>query len=208
MKEQLRYGRRECPGRAHFFFVPKSTLEGLITVPVVARDIQITNKAIEEKEALRAAEDACQRAKKLYAALAYVKKGSDICSLLKEGVTDQDLPLTRKEDNHQGSFALSRNSISLARDPGLKESISTFEGWSDKEREKFDRVQWWMTAPFFVPALEDEGHHELDDKTILPFVPFEGSEEMKKPIQGGYSEVYRVRLHPAHHSFWVTGLEV
>jgi hypothetical protein len=199
LKEQLRQGRRECPRRAHSFFVPKNTLEELITVPVVTRDILARSDKIDEEAAHEHALNACKYAKQLYAVLAYVKKGPDIFSLLREGVTDEALPLTRGEDD-QGRFALFRKTDEPK--PTLM-PIPTFERWNEKEREKFDRVQWWMTAPVF----EEKAHYDLDEKTILPFVAFNHSGEMK-PMQGGYSEVYPVRVHPAHHDFWKTGPEV
>jgi hypothetical protein len=165
-----------------------------VTVNSIARDIQERSDSCGEDDARATAEDAHKWAKKLYAVLALVKKGSDIKSLLEEGLSDRALPLAR-EENEPGLFSLQ-----------LKDGtpIKTFSSWSEKDREKFDRVQYWMTAPVF----HDKVHYELNDKTILPFVPFGGSSEMKKSKQGGYSEVYPVRLHPAHHRFWKTGPEV
>jgi hypothetical protein len=162
----------------------------------VTQDILSRNHAIAEDEAHQHALYACQYAKQLYAVLAYVKKGPDILSLLNEGVGDKALPLTRG-DNDEGLFALFRKT----EDSQALVSIPTFERWSEKEREKFDRIQWWMTAPVF----EEKVHYELDEKTILPFVKFKGEAKL---MQGGYSEVYPVRIHPAHHDFWKAGLEV
>lgn len=73
--------------------------------------------------------------------------------------------------------------------------IRTFQDWSEYDIEEFDRIQWWMLAPVF----EDKEHCDLDDDIMLPFVPFTEAVEKK---EGGYSEVYAVRLHPAHHNFW------
>jgi hypothetical protein len=177
------------------FFVPISDQERLITVPAVARDIQVgSDNNIEEEEASKYANKTCEYAKKLYAVLAYIKKGADIRALLDEQVTDEVLPLKRKADD-QGLFLLQ------LRDGG---PIETFEAWSEKEREKFDRVQYWMTSPVF----EDKEHYELDDKTILPFIRFNAGPDAQKPMQGGYSEVYPVRVHPAHHAFWKSNAEV
>lgn len=134
------------------------------------------------------AETACRIARKIFAILAYMKKGSEICFLLRDGVSDQDLPLRRRH-NDSGDFLLERES-------GVP--IKTFERWDDKDREDFDRIQWWMLAPVF----EDKEHYDLDDNIILPFIPFESNPETEKKKEGGYSEVYAVRLHPAHHMFW------
>ena len=81
---------------------------------------------------------------------------------------------------------------------GLGMSIEAFKNWSDEEIEDFDRIQWWMLAP----VLTRKEHHELDDYPILPFITFEANDEMKRRKEGGYSEVYPVRIHPSHHNFW------
>ncbi|KAH8590923.1 kinase-like domain-containing protein [Bisporella sp. PMI_857] len=193
LKEQLESRRIECPHRKHSFFIPQNTLEELITPSLVTRDIQ-TYKGITPAKALEHVKIACQSAQKLYAVLALVKKGSHISDLLDAQITDKDLPLERRDSN----FALYRKSKNLEDDP-----ILVFADWTQKEREKFDRFQWWLTAPVF----EDKEHYELDDKTILPFIPFQHRDDIKKPIQGGYSEVYPVRLHPAHHKFSILGPE-
>lgn len=202
LKDQLRYARVECPRRPHSFFVPKNILEELITVPAVQRDILAKVNTIGEQAALDNATVACECAKQLYAVLAYVKKGPDISSLLREGITDKALPLTRAQ-NDEGHFVLFQKLEDPNDQTSSSKPILTFESWDENEREKFDRVQWWMTAPMF----EEKEHYELDEKTILPFVRLEKNEEIQS-AQGAYSEVYPVRIHPAHHRFWKTRPEV
>ncbi|KAH9211752.1 kinase-like domain-containing protein [Leptodontidium sp. 2 PMI_412] len=189
LKEQLYEARLECPHRAHCFIVPRSVQEKLITVATVSKDIQARNSEIDDKKATAYAEKACKSSRQLYATLAYIKKGADICALLDEGITDADLPFVRKPDAPR-KFALHRNN---------GEPIKTLETWRDKYLENFDRFQWWMNAPIF---RLNEDLYDLDVKTVLPFVPVElrGDELARK--QGGYSEVYPVRIHPAHHEFW------
>jgi hypothetical protein len=131
-----------------------------------------------ENQAAERAKKVCSSAKKLYATLAYIKKGPEICALLDEGISDQDLPFERKP-NSQRKFSLYLRT---------GEPIKTLEAWEDKYLERFDRVQWWITAPIF----KDKGHHDLDDKTILPFVPLDVSSEIPEKKQGGYSEVFPV----------------
>lgn len=188
LKEKLENARLECPQRPHSFLVPRSAQEELVTIPQVTKDIQADNPELDEKEAAERAKKVCSSARQLYATLAYIKKGPEICALLDEGISDEDLPFERKP-NSQRKFALYRRT---------GEPIKTLEAWSDKYLEKFDRVQWWMTAPIF----EDKVHHDLDDKTILPFVPLDADIETPEKKQGGYSEVFPVQIHPAHHEFW------
>jgi hypothetical protein len=188
LKEQLENARIESPQQPHSFFVPNDVQEDLITVSHVAKDIQADNPGMVEEGATKLAMKVCTSARQLYATLAYIKKGPEICALLGEGICDKDLPFERRP-NSQHKFALYRRT---------GEPIKTLESWSDRYLEKFDRVQWWMTAPIF----EEKGHLDLDDKSILPFIPFNESIETPEKKQGGYSEVFPVRIHPAHHRFW------
>ncbi|TVY43939.1 Calcium/calmodulin-dependent protein kinase type 1D [Lachnellula occidentalis] len=187
LKARLRLARKECPKRSQNFFVPRAAQHELLTKHAIAKDIQARNPNIGEDVAHSFAEDARQRAKQLCATLAYIRKGADICTLLQEGITDQDLPLVRASEG-SNSFALHRRT---------GERIKTFEEWNDEELEDFNRVQYWMTAPVF----QDKEHYNLDENAILPFIKIK-SFETQQAKQGGYSEVFPVRIHPAHHEFW------
>jgi hypothetical protein len=192
LKEQLENARLECPLRHHSFVVPKDVQENLITEPTIAKDIQAHNADISEREAEEYAKKACQCARRLYATLAYIKHGADICALLKEGITDKDLPLVRKPNDR----------TALYRQDGSP--VNAMEFWNSKHLEKFDRVQWWMTSPVFKYG----NHYPLDEKTVLPFIPLDPDDASLGKKQGGYSEVYPVRIHPAHHEFWKSSREV
>lgn len=161
----------------------------MINAENVSKDIQLRSFGISEDAARTYAERACGHARQLYAILAYIKKGADICALLEEGVTDDDLPFVRKPN--------ARSRFSLHRKNG--DAINALESWKDKYLENFDRYQWWMIAPVFT--LNDE-LKELDEKMILPFMLLEPSIEEAERREGAYSEVYPVRIHPAHHEFW------
>jgi len=187
LKVQIRSARIECPQRSHCYIVPNSALESLITVTNVEKDIRARSHDNELSELDNVAESTCRTARKVFAILACMKKGPEICSLLRDGISDEDLPLTRCKTN--GEYMLRRTS-------GIP--IKTFERWNDKDIEKFDRIQWWMLAPVF----EDKEHYELDKNIILPFIPFKTNPEMEKKKEGGYSEVWAARLHHAHHKFW------
>jgi hypothetical protein len=190
LKEQLHNARSESPLRPHTFLVPKDVQQDLITKAAIADDIQAHNTNITYKEAEEYAEKACQDARCLYATLAYVKHGADICALLDEGINDQGLPLVRKANDRNASLYL--------RSEDLLVLVKAMTTWKPKHRENFDRVQWWMTSPVF----EYGAHYSLDEKTVLPFLPLDSKDASLVRKQGGYSEVYPVRIHPAHHKFW------
>jgi hypothetical protein len=167
--------------------VPKDVQKDLITESTIAEDIHAHNAHITEKEAEEYAKKACLYARCLYATLAYIKHGADICALLNEGITDDDLPLVRKPNDRNASLYLRGGNI-----------VKATKSWKPKHRENFDRVQWWMNAPVFKYG----DHKSLDEKTVLPFIPLDANDASLEKKQGGYSEVYPVRIHPAHHEFW------
>jgi serine/threonine protein kinase len=183
----LENARSECPLRPHTFVVPKDVQEDLITESTIAKDIQAHTTHITEKEAEEYAKKACQCARCLYATLAYIKHGADICALLNEGITDDNLPLVRKPNDRNASLYLRSGNL-----------VEATKSWKPKHRENFDRVQWWMNAPVFNYGE----HYPLDEKTVLPFIPLDSSDASLGKKQGGYSEVYPVCIHPAHHDFW------
>jgi len=64
--------------------------------------------------------------------------------------------------------------------------------------QAFDRVQWWMNAPVF----EAKRHYNLDRKMYLPYIALPDNEDSVRSKQVGYSEVFAVKIHPAHNTFW------
>lgn len=188
LKDQIRSARIKCPQRPHCYIVPTCALESLITVGNIEKDIGARSDGIEHDKIKDVAEEVCRIARKVFAILAYMKMGPEIFSLLRDGVSDADLPL-RWGRNDEREFILERKS-------GMH--IDTFNGWTDDNIEDFERFQWWMLAPVF----DDKEHYELDDNIILPFIPFKTNAETEQKKEGAYSEVYAVRCHPAHHSFW------
>jgi hypothetical protein len=60
-----------------------------------------------------------------------------------------------------------------------------------------DRWQWSVQAPEFVQVADEIPHLELSDNIILPF-----TNDFRKDgfRTGGYSEVWSVRIHPAHQN--------
>ncbi|KAK0117494.1 hypothetical protein ONS95_011834 [Cadophora gregata] len=191
LRDRLHDARIECPQRAHTFFVPRSILEDLINVSSVAQDLRSHNSEINENDATKYASKACESARRLYATLAYIEKGADICLFLNEGITDEHLPLVR-QCSARSKFALFRTS---------GESIKALEAWQEEDLGKFGRSQWWMISPVFHLGQD---LYDLDANMLLPFVPFDTTRDELAHKQGGYSEVYPEEtilraVAPRHH---------
>jgi len=163
-------------------------LKSLISVPNIEQEIRDRNYKIKEAEIKHVAEKISRIALKLFATLIFMKKGAEICALLRDGVSDDDLPFRRDKDG-EGNSVLQRCSGG---------SIEAFDSWSEEDIEAFDRMQWWVIAPVF----KINEHHDLVNNTVLPFIPFETNGDAGQKREGGYSEVYAVQIHPSHHNFW------
>jgi hypothetical protein len=120
-----------------------------------------------------------------------MKKGGQMYNLLREGITDDDLPLRREFFNEIDE----RQWVLQGR---TGKHIKTLDGWSRRAREKFSDVQRLMTSPVFELGV----HYELDDNVVLPFISFRTNERTLEFRAGGYSEVSIRHIHPSHHRFW------
>jgi hypothetical protein len=153
LKEQLHGARREWPIGSHKFFVPRCAQESLITEAVVKLVMQAGDPSIQDDKAEKYAKKTCQRARQFFAILTCIGKGHEMRSLLRQGVSDKDLPLRREVPKFK-----------LKRETGGR--IRALDRFSQEHLENFDRIQWWMISPVF----EDKEHYDLEDNTALPFI--------------------------------------
>lgn len=139
--------------------------------------------------------------RKIFATLVRINKAAWITHFIREGLYDSDLPFFFPNYNEQ------HEPVTRRTRQGQRVPIYCFTvpRWTPFERELFEQYQWEFQAPFFqvTPTNGQRRrplHYELGDNSILPFTEdFEG-EGIGDMISAGYSEVWRVRIHPAHHS--------
>ncbi|OJD29027.1 protein kinase domain-containing protein [Diplodia corticola] len=190
LRKKLQAARVEYPAQSHQFFVPNSSKDSILTKEVIASVIHAARPKLGCNGARDQAERVCAEARNLFAILAYLKKGQDICSFLDEGISDKDLPFERIK-NSKSKFALQRKDRSR---------IETLDAWEEADLESLGGTQWCMIAPIFK---DETKHYKFHMNTVLPFMDPEGDEE-EEPVNksgGGYSEVFTTRIHPAHHKF-------
>ncbi|PGH16150.1 CMGC/CDK protein kinase [Helicocarpus griseus UAMH5409] len=183
LRAALEAARVETPPGSHKYFVPRTDLEDIITESKVTHNLK--KEGVETDEAVRVANWSCRYARQLFAILVCIKRSREIISFLNEKISDDDLPFKRVREKGK-KYALRRKNGA---------EIESMSSWKDRSLEKFSIVQWWMTAPVF-----NKEHMELDDNHVLPFLPLDGDEQCE-PKRGGYSQVYKARLHPAHYNF-------
>jgi len=131
--------------------------------------------------------------RRIFAILALMQKVGYIVEFIKEGIYDSDLPFILSEGSHKGLRQLARKG-----EEGALHPIQLFSKWQIFEQEYFDTFQWQVLAPYFVLSTKKDPkilHYNLENMTIMPFV-----EDHEVKHTGGFGDVWRVKIHPAHHN--------
>ena len=188
-------------------FVSKAKLRHVITVEAVTRELTRTAAQLSPDQVTFYAETVCAETedegqkgttkittfRKIFALLVLIEAVSSVADFVREGVTDQDLPLVKHERTGElyrkgGQFCVPRG---------------CFKGWSPLKLENFQRYQWWLLATYFSPP-DDDGvvkNYKLQDQHILPFLT--PGNALTQPIDktGGYGRVVMVNIPSDHHNF-------
>lgn len=123
---------------------------------------------------------------RIFAILVLIEMPSKILDVIKENLSDKDLPFHREigsQDRH-----LAKNT-----DGGLVR-IHAFSGWTYSQRNTLYQDQWRVQAPVFLKgsrSLNEHPVHRLHKKAIFPWTKYER-------VYDGNSEVVRVNIHKAH----------
>jgi len=128
----------------------------------------------------------------IFAVLCLMSTGPLIISVIKERITDSDLPLKPRKRNSDPHKVLYRNVLG-----SQPVKVSTFGDWSPHSVESFIEYQYQL-RPVYL-EMEDDGrtakHFALDEKQILPITEIERGES------GSYGIVQKVKLHESGHGF-------
>lgn len=122
------------------------------------------------------------QARKVFAILVIVGEPEAIKYLLAEGITDEDLPLSRKDGDEDD------NNLVPSSDNG--KIFRSFADWEDERRVEYFLDKQWMVL---APVLDFSGRDmKLSVRSALPF-------QAVDPV--GHSNVvtvYKSDVHPAH----------
>lgn len=132
-----------------------------------------------------------------FAVLVMLDQVDKIVCFLQEGVTDVALPLMTVRNANGG---LPSSTIDLRRKDIPDVQLRCFKSWSQTDLEAFERLQWQFLSPIFSDLANKQDLVDLEEKTVLPYVE---TWETKKQdhYKGGNSEVWKVKIHDAHHNF-------
>lgn len=133
--------------------------------------------------------------RKIFAVLVLLDMSQAIFALLKENVSDTDLPLSPM--GHSGIKGLSRRG---STDQNASNKIEAFARWSTLQLQNFQEKQWKFLAPVFSqdPSVGVQ-NYALRDQDILPLVV--DTQDQGADKMGGYGKVSMVNIHGDHHKF-------
>ena len=136
--------------------------------------------------------------RKIFAILGLMDKVKDIIDFIQDGLHDNDLPFELLD----GPRPLLRL-YGKGKD-GNTDRIPLFDKWRAHELESFNNYQWELIAPYFQLITETNRkvlHYNLQNRVILPFIEdVEGAGRAGGRAEGGFGDVWRVKIHPAHHN--------
>lgn len=135
---------------------------------------------------------------KILIILALIGKPKAITDFIIEGIHDVHLPLERKQ-TQSGSHRLYRKHRVEDRDYDIL--VTCTDSWEQRDIQMFDDRQYEVCVPIFdLPtdeSISKVSHYNLHRRAVLPFIEDDAG---KNVMSGGFGEVWRVRLHPAHHN--------
>lgn len=137
---------------------------------------------------------------KVFPILVLIGKAESVVKFLQARDCDADFPLVRRR-SPTGDWSMRRHR-DVCNELGCSKS-----GWCKLELRNFDHWQWTTLSPFFSLSQErkEVNHYRLQDETIIPFMDEATVGDERKPVTiellGGGRRVFKVRIHPEHHSF-------
>lgn len=186
-------------------FFPSTVFSEQLNEGLVRKELQRQLPDLNPAEERRLTQKICgyPSFRKVFSLLAIVDKSSDIRYFIEQEVSDDRLPLSKIRFPGCNLFTLG---IPTDTD-GNSVPISCFGKWNPATIRMFEEWQWSTLAPTFqCGETKDVKHLSLPDDVPLPFTADSQHDRDSNSMQGGYSTVSKITIHPAHHCFH--GLEV
>lgn len=181
-------------------FFPHSAFTDIVSEKTVAEELRRCCRNLESTTIRQLSHTICgtKSFRRVFALLVLVGKLVDIELFIKEDVSDGDLPLWKYPYQDSNLFQFSRN---VGTSEPLQ-PLSCFRSWDTVAVWSFEEWQWTTLAPFFDAGKhKDVKHFILPEQIPLPFTQDTRYGVDFKAIQGGFSTVSTVHIHPAHHNF-------
>lgn len=183
-------------------FFPKKTLDRIITKELVIGVLLKAASHLTFTEIEYYASRVCHNSgphdtepsyRKMFTILLLIQQPVKIIHFVKYGLSDRDLPLVSQPSvKSPNIFELRRR-----KNPHIRLPQECFERFDVLTAGNFDGWQWTTIAPYFAKGPKRRVRfYTLLDKDIMPW-----TKKDKGNWVGGFSTVYRVTIHEAHHDF-------
>jgi len=175
---RLQEAMLDCPGE-DTQFIPGNMLAKIVTPEAIRCELRLASET-HELDLDQIVDQIFSCRCRLFAILVLIERAEKIYGFIQQNVSDSDLP-----------FRLGRTPSSYVKPPG-------FESWPIYMVDTFIAHQWRFLAPCFElvgGSNHRVRHYSLEGRIPLPFV-----EDDREIIQGGFSQVRRIKIHPAHHN--------
>jgi hypothetical protein len=137
--------------------------------------------------------------RRIFAILGLIEQCGDIVDFIQDDLYDSDLPFILSDSEHTGRPQLCRKEKNGGLIP-----IEFLKKWRIPVRESFNYNQWQLIAPYFQLLTDSNRkvlHYPLADQIILPFIEDDEVVRGASHAAGGFGDVWRVKIHPAHHNY-------
>ncbi|KAK4243164.1 kinase-like domain-containing protein [Corynascus novoguineensis] len=174
-------------------FIPISEIESILTQETVEAILRQELPGLESAESKleldKLAQDICRSRRRLFALLLLNFSAKCIKCFVQCGVTDMDFPFAQSPNSSESAKVHPRGDVEYEK------PIDCFSEWKPSEVEWFLRWQHVVASPFFDLEPGRLYLYPLPKDSVLPFI------ESERAGEGGYAHVWKVMIHPAHHSF-------
>ncbi|KAL5315475.1 hypothetical protein ACEPPN_016343 [Leptodophora sp. 'Broadleaf-Isolate-01'] len=200
LREAIMNEIHEWPPGEFRYFIPYSTIENHVVRDSVLDILKHHLKDESDEDILHYTRLILSTSIKLFTIVLCAPniKFPLLRELLKEGISDENLPLSRIETkpSSHNEYRLGKAGHHLCtkaahEDCGIKSLLCL----SKTGVKDLCGSQWPALAPVFKGVPDDIVHYDFEVGTILPYLEdWEGANLRA----GGFGEVWKVRIHPAH----------
>jgi hypothetical protein len=196
------------------FFIPEGILENILNHDTVRPALASSLPALAENGITRYTREVCRQEpsfRKIFAILVLSDMIKSIVRFVDLGIDDSYLPMPdpRPFGSHDSRRSTSPFTIEMNGEHRI-EWDRVFKRRRSRSLNFF-RSQWIVLSPVFL-SINEIKHFSFSSDRILPFLDKKSraSTDSKSEAEimnlgqaryGGYSEVRRIKIHPAHYNF-------
>lgn len=203
---QLALFKAKCHERGNMDFkrgfFPKKSLDRIITKKAVVTVLTKAAPDLPVTEIQYYASKICHDSgpkdtepsyRKMFTILLLIQQPGKIIHFVKYGLSDKDLPLV----SHSSADSPNIFELRRRKHPETRLPAECLEHFDVLTAGNFDGWQWATIAPYFAKGPKRRVRfYTLAEKDIMPW-----TKKDKGNWGGGFSTVYRVTIHEAHHDF-------